>query len=270
MSNFVYRCTRLDGTDKQGILTPDENGYYTICVGALDHKSKNINPKTGENEYYSSLGAEKFFAPGTLFNQRIAGGFIKAEYGHPSKVPGQTDMEFLERNIRIDEKLVCAVLGEIWLVPGYIDPLTGEKCVGIMAKVRPTGPYGEFLKKDLETKGANVCFSIRSLTTRQVINGKNCKVLHTVITFDYVNEPGISCAEKLVSPSLESNQPALPMSAEDAIVSHGGLDVEVSPKAARKLLANETVSVESGTASILAEIAKMDKKPTKSNVFMNW
>ena len=91
-----------------------------------------------------------------------------------------------------------------------------------------------------------------------------------MITFDYVNEPGISCAEKLVSPSLESNNPILPMSAEDAIVSHGGLDVEVSPKAARKLLANETVSVESGTASILAEIAKMDKKPVKTNVFMNW
>lgn len=265
MSNFVYRCTRLDGTDKKGVLTPDENGYYTICVGALDHKSKNINPKTGENEYYSSLGADKFFAPGTLFNQRIAGGFIKAEYGHPSKQPGQTDMEFLERNIRIDEKSVCAVFGEIWLVPDYIDPLTNEKCVGIMAKVKPAGPYGKFLEEDLKTKGMNVCFSIRSLTTRQVINGKNCKVLHTVITFDYVNEPGITCAEKLVSPSLESNNPV------QAIINQGGQDVEVTPSSARRLLANDVVSVESGTVSILSDIAKMDKvTPKKQHIFVNW
>ena len=39
-SNFVYKMSRLDGTDKQGILRPDEGGWYTICIGALDHASK--------------------------------------------------------------------------------------------------------------------------------------------------------------------------------------------------------------------------------------
>lgn len=247
MSSFVYRCTRLDGTNKSGIIKPDADGFYEICVGALDHASKNKNAQ-GVNEYYSSLGADKFFSPGTLFNQRIQGGFIKAEYGHPERLPGQNDMEFMERNLRIKESQVCAVFGAIWLVPDYIDPLTGEKCIGIMAKVKPTGPYGKYLEEDLQTKGMNVCFSIRSLTTRKMIGGRNCKVLHTVVTFDYVNEPGISCAEKLVSPSCESISTAEWVD----IAKEQGLDIDVNVNTARRLLSRaQTMSLENDSISLL-------------------
>lgn len=205
---FVYRCTRLDGTGKEGVLKPDENGYYTICLGALDHSSRNVAKDSKGNyfsTYYSSEGASKFFGPGTMFNERIRGGHVKCEYGHPKK-DGMDPRQFLERNMQIDERMVCATIGEIWLVPNYKDPLTGEMCVGIFGKVKPSGPYGKYLEEDLKSKGMNVCFSIRSLTTWKMINGRQCKVLHTVITFDYVIEPGITCAEKLLTPSLESRQ----------------------------------------------------------------
>lgn len=250
--NFVYRCTRLDGTGKQGILTPDDNGFYTICVGALDHASKNVDQR-GQPTYYSSHGAERFFAPGTMFNNRIQGGFVKCEYGHPEREPGMNDMQFLERNLAIREKNVCAVIGAIWLVRDYIDPLTGEKCIGIMAKIKPTGPYGKYLEDDLRSKGMNVCFSIRSLTSWKTINGRKCKVLHTVITFDYVNEPGITCAEKLVSPSLESSVPDVKALGIEAEV---GMDVMVSNHSINQLLnksATGVLSLESNSREMLVE-----------------
>ena len=259
-SNFVYKMSRLDGTDKQGILRPDEGGWYTICIGALDHASKNVN-KSGQNEYYSSEGAESFFAPGTLFNDRIQGGFVKAEYGHPKREAGMTDIQFLERNMQIEETKVCATFGAIWLVPGYIDPLTKEKCVGIFAKIKPSGTYGKFLEQDLQEKGFNVCFSIRSLTTRKNMGGRNVKVLHTVITFDYVTEPGITCAEKLISPSCES------VNHVNAIDT---CDVEVTAESAKRVVERAEagmVSVESSTLSILTDIFKHTSvKPVKQDL----
>lgn len=267
-SNFVYRMTRLDNTGKEGVLKPDSDGWYTICVGALDHASKNVN-KNGQNEYYSSMGMEKFFAPGTLFNERIQGGFIKAEYGHPELEPGMNELKFLERNLQIREKNVCCTFGAIWLVPDYIDPLTKEKCVGIFAKIKPSGPYGKFLEKDLLERGLNVCFSIRSLTTRKNIMGKNAKVLHTVITFDYVGEPGITCAEKMVSPSLESVNHAHRLPADV-------LDVEITPKEAMRIIeknSNRELSLESGCLTVLKEIVneyQSNKKTDKLNKSFNW
>lgn len=250
-SGFVYRMTRLDNQDKQGVLTPDSDGYYTLCVGAIDHSSRNVD-KNGRSTYYTAEGASKFFAPGTLFNQRIQGGFIKAEYGHPVREPGMNDTQYVERNMGIRESEVCAQFGAIWLVPNYVDPLTGEKCVGIFAKVKPMGPKGHLLEQELRDKGLNVCFSIRALTTNKVIAGRTCKVLHTVITFDYVNEPGITCAEKMVSPSLESHTPNI--AAENA-----PLDINVTPAIAQKILDKQSsspLSMESGTLGILKEIVR--------------
>ena len=32
----TFSCTSLMGTNKAGVLKPDENGYYTVVLGALD------------------------------------------------------------------------------------------------------------------------------------------------------------------------------------------------------------------------------------------
>lgn len=245
-SNFVYKMTRLDNSDKKGQLLPDEDGCYTLCVGALNHASRNVDKSTGQNTYYSADGCEKFFSPGTLFNTRIQGGHVKAEYGHPKFEQGMNEMQYIERNMRIEETKVCCTFMAIWLVEDYIDPLTGDKCIGIFAKIKPSGPYGAVLEKELRDKGLNVCFSIRSLTTNKFINGRKCKVLHTVITFDFVTEPGITCAEKLLSPSLESLD-GVPDS----------LDINVTPAIAKKLLEknDSRLSLESSYLGILREIS---------------
>lgn len=253
---FVYKMSRLEGTNKKGILKPDADGCYTMCIGALDHASKNLEAN-GQNVYYSSQGANRFFDKGTIFNSRIQGGFIKAEYGHPKR-DGMSERQFLERNLTIDERMTCATFVEIWLVPDYIDPNTNEKCVGIFGKFKPSGPYADALVRDLESAGVNVCFSIRSLTTRKIINGRLCKLLHTVITFDFVNEPGISAAEKLVSPSMEQQHHHL----------DGPADIEVTEHTLRKVLDRASagkVSVESGMLHLLKEVEMSFQRTTRTH-----
>jgi hypothetical protein len=49
-----------------------------------------------------------------------------------------------------------------------------------------------------------VCFSIRSLTYDYPQGGIIHRILKNVITFDYVNEPGIHIAEKYKAMALES------------------------------------------------------------------
>ena len=46
-------------------------------------------------------------------------------------------------------------------------------------------------------------FSIRSITNDKVKNGKLTKALVTIITWDYVTEPGLDVATKWNSPALE-------------------------------------------------------------------
>jgi hypothetical protein len=49
-----------------------------------------------------------------------------------------------------------------------------------------------------------VCFSVRSLTDDKIEGGRLVKHIRTIVTWDYVNEPGIDIARKWNSPSLES------------------------------------------------------------------
>jgi hypothetical protein len=72
--------------------------------------------------------------------------------------------------------------------------------------VKPSGAQGAFLKEQLENPKENVCFSIRSFTDDYYEKGVLCRDIKNIITFDYVNEPGIHIAEKFKNPALEDLQ----------------------------------------------------------------
>ena len=98
------------------------------------------------------------------------------------------------------------------------------------------------------------------------MGGRNVKVLHTVITFDYVTEPGITCAEKLISPSCESvnHVNVIDTCAVEAC------DVEVTAESAKRVVERAEagmVSVESSTLSVLTDIFKHTSvKPVKQDL----
>lgn len=195
MKNSVrFACTSLQGTNKVGVLPVDENGYRTMIVGAL-------NMFNSAGELYVAQEARELFQESSAFMRRVNRGVLKAEYGHPKPQPGMSDRAFASRVMNIDEDRVCAHHKTLWL--DDYKGADGKNVIAIMSKVRDTGPYGPTLARSLENKDENVCFSIRAFTDDRMVGGVNHRTLRQIITFDYVNEPGMAIAEKYKSPALE-------------------------------------------------------------------
>ncbi len=200
MSSVRFTSTKLVGSNKKGVLQADANGYYTMPIGGL-------NTLNSAGEYYTLEGAKQLFDASSIFMRRIKAGCLKAELGHPKKLPGMTMDDYLNRLLSIEETNVVAHFAEIWLDesfgknnPQYKNP----KLAAIMAKVKPAGPKGPALKESLENPQEDVCFSIRALTRDYYERGQTFRVLQQIVTFDNVTEPGIAMARKYDAPALES------------------------------------------------------------------
>lgn len=197
MSTIKFTCTSLQGTPKKGVLTPDQDGYYVMPVGGL-----NILNSAGQ--WYDYEGAKALFEGSSQLMRRVKRGALRGEVGHPQPLPGQSEDDYVMRILTIDEKNVCAHFAELFLNFNDFKGDDGKPIIAIMAKVAPSGPFGPMLKKAFDNTKENVCFSIRAFTSDNYVKGRYTRVLKNVVTFDYVNEPGIHIAEKFKSPALES------------------------------------------------------------------
>lgn len=194
----TYTCTALAGTNKVGKLTPDSDGYYTMCVGGL-------NAFNSANNYYPLGPAKELFESSSSLMRRIANGNCKGEMGHPKPLPGQSSRDFIQRVLQIEETRVSHHFRRVWLEEQGVKDAKGRPIVAIMAEVKPSGPMGPALKESFDNPHENVCFSIRSITNdRRGTTGFLEKNLKTIVTWDVVTEPGISAAHKYNSPALES------------------------------------------------------------------
>lgn len=194
MNKVSYSCTALMGTNKAGVLKPDEAGYYPLILGGLD-----VFNSAGA--FYPLGPAKELFDSSSTLQRRIRSGNLRGEYGHP-KINGMNSREFMSRVLEIREENVCCHIREVTLLDGVKDR-NGRASVAIMGWVKPSGPMGNPLGESLENRHENVCFSIRSLTVDEYVRGVLTKTLKTVVTWDYVNEPGIAIANKYDAPTLE-------------------------------------------------------------------
>jgi len=198
MNTIRFACTALTGKNLSGKLRKDEFGYYTLVLGALDVLNSG-------GAFYSYEGAKELFETSSPLMRRIARGSLKGEYGHPKRLPGQSIDEFAQRILTIDERNICCHIKEVYLDFESIKDENGKPVIAIFGKVAPSGPLAAALERSLENPNENVCFSIRSFThDTEDRRGRVTKVLKTVVTWDYVNEPGISYANKFGNPGLES------------------------------------------------------------------
>lgn len=214
MNSIMFSCVSLAGTNKVGNLVKTPDGYYTMVVGAL-------NMFNSGGAFYPYDAVKELFAQSSQFMRRIQRGALRGEYGHPVQYDEKAgrripDDEFAARCLRIDEKNVCVHHRKIWLDFDNVKDKSGRPVIAIMSELTPDGPYASVLERTLQNPSANVCFSVRSFTKDSVRNGRLEKVLKTIVTWDYVNEPGIAVAEKFNSPALES--------IADATISRGSLE----------------------------------------------
>lgn len=192
-----YACTALVGTNKAGVLKPDADGYYTLVLGALDIYNSG-------GAFYPYATAKQLFKESSSLMRRIANGALRGEYGHPRPQPGQSMREFMSRIMDIYEPNVCCHIRKVTIDYTSVKDENGRPVIAIIGEVKPAGPRGPALKESLDNPSENVCFSIRSITQDCMQGGVVQKNLKTIVTWDYVNEPGLSVAKKWHSPALES------------------------------------------------------------------
>lgn len=199
MEAVRFVCTSLVGTGKKGILVPDENGQYTQPIGGLD-----VYNSAGQ--WYTAKGAKALMDDSTVFRRRITRGVLCGELGHPEQKPGMSDNEYAMRILNIDEKNICVNWSEIYLDFDNYKNAEGRPMVAIIGKFAPHGIHADVVERSIKNTKANMCFSIRAFTEDTIERGARIRELKNVVTFDYVNEPGIFIAEKFRSKSLEKHQ----------------------------------------------------------------
>lgn len=234
MSSVHYGCTALVGTNKAGILKPDASGRYDMVLGALEYPNS-------VGDIYTLKSAQEFFKEGSSLMRRVANGQLRAEMGHPKREPGMDDRAYLERILTIEETKVCAHISDIYIDFNNVkDPKTGSTIIAIRGKVKPSGPYGQALKEMLDDPKQNVAFSIRSLTMNRQVGFRQHKDFTQIVTWDYVNEPGLAPANKYSVPTLESSQTDLLFISDKEIidmatVSNGQTNHSVSQESSKLL-----------------------------------
>lgn len=232
MNQIRFGCTSLVGTNKVGNLKQDEHGYYECVVGAL-------NMFNSAGQYYVYDQARELFEKSSQLMRRVKRGALRGEYGHPKRQPGMSMEDFAQRVLSIYEEQECCHHAELFLDFDRIKDENGRPVIAIVSKVLPSGPHGHVLEKKFQNPKENVCFSIRSFTDDYVDRGIIKRILRTVVTFDYVNEPGIAVAEKYKSPALEGFS-------EDVVFSRGQIERGVKQAATSGGMAQESVGLSAG------------------------
>ena len=181
---------------KKGIIKPDADGYYNgVVIGALNHYNS-------AGAYYPLGPAQSLFQTSSSFMRRIGSGNLRGECGHPRRFNSATDEDYMLRLRDLYEPNISHHMRRVWLEEGHRDE-QGRPIILILAEIKPCGPKGAALKDELDNRFEDVCFSLRSFTVDSHFGGQWIKSIREIITFDWVNEPGISAAHKWRSPSLE-------------------------------------------------------------------
>lgn len=201
MDNVRYSCTSLSGTNKKGILKPLANGYYRQPIGAIGvHNSAGF--------YYTVDGCRKMFEQSSSFMRRIQRGAVRGEVGHPQQkvfANGKKESfdDFAARIMRIEDTNICVQWMNVFLdINNYKDE-KGMPLIVIVGDYTPSGVHGAALQKAVDNPHENVCFSVRSFTDDYMVRGVRHRDFQHIVTFDWVNEPGISIAEKYKAAGLE-------------------------------------------------------------------
>lgn len=178
---------------------PDQNGFFSVVVGCFGI------PTRGKVIYDPESLIACMRDTSSRFNICLRDGNLCGEYGHPV-IQSEDDMP---RLFQIDEHYKSHYFGDIRT--GEPITINGMEAIPIRAKVKPCGPYGEILEKELRDPCHNTAFSIRSLCLP--MNGPDPKYeyrkVQSVITFDAVHAPGFEITSKRYVPATESFEAAI-------------------------------------------------------------
>lgn len=198
-SNLGFMVQTLDTVDGRsvGSVTPDHDGYYTVPLGIFGKPSQN-------NKRYDDVSLKEAMTnPNTSFYKKITTGGLFGEFGHPLE-------DTVNRIIKIDETRVSHFIKQVWT------KTTSDGLMLVMGKVKPWGPYGQYVEQSFSDKDINTAFSLRSLVGNAIkkANINHVKVL-ALITYDYVGSPGFKEASKRYSDFVAKEDFYMPINPGD-------------------------------------------------------
>lgn len=199
-SSIRFGVSALVGTNKAGVLRQDEQGYINgLVLGAL-------NSFNARGEYYVGDDAEVMglFKEGSDFLIRLKDGRVSGENGHPEPLPGECEEAFVCRFNRVNESRVCCFHAEIALAEQSVKTADGNNVIPVYGKTAPSGELIYVMTEALRRPEENICFSLRGATFDRVQHGIKYRHLRQIVTYDKVNDPGLSAAKKWNAISLES------------------------------------------------------------------
>lgn len=185
---------------KEGVLKPDENGYYIVPLGAYGTLNSG-------GWHYDLNSVLPFFEKGSSLRRRIEKGVLYGEIDHPSPkdyyLPnGSINMPaYINRARSVSPKEWAFHIAEVWLEHNQ-RTRDGKTVSVVYGRIRPQGPYANIVREALDNPESNAHFSVRSITKDD--NHQRIKYTSEIVTWDFVQEGGIACANKYESPSLES------------------------------------------------------------------
>lgn len=188
----------LAASGKNGRLTPDADGYYTVNLGAY-------NAYNAVGQYYDYESARKFFDPDHPMGiaQRMSSkGVLRGEAKHPMPNPGESQAAYLMRLRGIDSDRVSHHIRRVWLVESRDEK--GRPIIQVVGEVRPYegNEFGRTLKESLDNPHENTYFSVRSIVVDDTL--RSIRYTRELITWDWVPEGGIYTASKHHTAGLES------------------------------------------------------------------
>ena len=199
MAGVIFESDALIGETKAGVIKPDANGYYELVLGAFNYYNN-------AGHYYPVEPFKQLLSNSGSLMRRIKNRTLNSELGHPRFTSNMSKTDILLRVMDIVEQNICAHIKSIELDDTRVTDKSGNKVISTIGLVKPSGPHGDSLAKQLENKDENVCFSIRSITNDSINHATGTRTKHVteVVTWDKVNECGIDVATKYHSPSMES------------------------------------------------------------------
>lgn len=227
-ATLVYENTALVGSTKTGMLKPDANGYYELVLGAFDYFNS-------QDAFYTLEPFKLLLMQSSSLMRRVNKGVLRGELGHPKFNSTMSKRDIIMRVLDIQEDRTSAHIKSISLDEERIIN-NGQKVAAVIGMVKPSGPFGYVLEKQLANPDENVFFSVRSLTDDHYNSaGTLIKEVKEIITWDQVNEGGIDIANKYMSPALES----INFSTGDLLAAERkALEFGVGMESAQEILAN--------------------------------
>lgn len=199
MAGVSFVATALMGTNKVGDLKPDSDGYYEVVLGGFETDNEHGHHYSFERQ------TQALFEESSQLMRQIKAGNLFGEYGHPKRSPGENILDFLKRCILVNEKMQSHHIRKVTIDPKNVKDDKGRSIVAVLGEIKPLGPYAHALRDILGTRSANCCFSVRAQTDdTDLPNGKEKRSVKSIITWDYVADPGVSTSSKFHAPKLES------------------------------------------------------------------